>query len=212
MLANIRRDYTRGYLDVVDVDPDPIAQFEEWFAEAQAAGDIEPNAMTLATANAEGIPSARVVLLKGLDAHGFRFFTNYLSRKGGEMTVNPRVALCFFWAPLERQVRIEGTVEQLPREESEAYFRSRPKGSQIGATVSPQSRVIERRDELDQAFADALVQYEADDVPFPDGTWGGYLVRPLAIEFWQGRKSRLHDRLRYTRSADGVWEIDRLAP
>jgi pyridoxamine 5'-phosphate oxidase len=212
MLADIRRDYTKGYLDIADVDPDPFAQFEAWFQDARAAGDIEPNAMTLATVSADGAPSARVVLLKGLDKEGFRFYTNYLSRKGEEMAGNRKVALCFWWAPVERQVRIEGVVEQLPLEESEAYFRSRPKGSQVGASVSPQSRVLADRQDLDQAFADALVAYEEAEVPFPDGRWGGYLVRPAVIEFWQGRRSRLHDRIRYRRDADGAWVIERLAP
>ena len=206
-----RVDYGRGKLEERDLAPDPIEQFRTWFAEATAAGIAEPNAMTLATADASGVPSARVVLLKVIDPRGLAFFTNYDSRKGRELAENPRAALCFFWQPLERQVRIEGTVEKVDRAESEAYFAARPRQAQIGAWVSQQSRPITSRAELERLEAELQQRFAGVAVPLPD-YWGGYRVVPHAIEFWQGRPSRLHDRLLYTRSENGDWTIRRLSP
>lgn len=209
---SMRRDYAAGELRRADLRPDPLAQFERWFADALAAeGVIEANAMTLATVDAAGQPHARVVLLKDCDARGFRFFTNYESEKGLEIAANARVALTFHWPPLERQVRIEGTAEKVSREESEAYFRSRPVRSQLGAWASAQSRVLADRQELEAAFAAREREFAGGEVPMPPH-WGGYVVRPEVVEFWQGRRSRLHDRFRYRRGTDGGWTIERLAP
>lgn len=191
--------------------PDPIEQFALWFADAEAAKVPEANAMTLATADASRVPSARIVLLKAADRRGFCFFTNYDSRKGRELAANPRAALCFFWQPLERQVRIEGTVEKVDCAESEAYFAARPRQAQIGAWVSQQSRPITSRVELERLEAELQQRFAGGPVPLPD-YWGGYRVVPHAIEFWQGRPSRLHDRLLYTRSESGNWTIRRLSP
>ena len=207
----MRRDYANGVLELSDLNPDPIAQFQSWFAEAQQAEIVEPNAMSLATATSDGMPSARFVLLKGVDERGFRFFTNYQSRKGEELLANPRAALAFFWAKLERQVRIEGRVERLSVEESAAYFHSRPKGSQISSSLSPQSQPLPDRDILESQVAAASETYAETDVPFPVDAWGGYVVIPERVEFWQGRKSRLHDRFRY-KLENGQWKIERLAP
>jgi len=207
----MRRDYANGVLELSDLNQDPIAQFQSWFADAQQAEIVEPNAMSLATATSDGFPSARFVLLKGVDERGFRFFTNYQSRKGEELLANPRAALAFFWAKLERQVRIEGRVERLSVEESAAYFRSRPKGSQISSSISPQSQPLPDRESLERLVADATETYAETDVPFPAEFWGGYVVIPERIEFWQGRKSRLHDRFRY-QHIDDQWKIERLAP
>ena len=207
----MRRDYANGVLELSDLNPDPITQFQSWFAEAQQAEIIEPNAMSLATATSDGMPSARFVLLKGVDERGFRFFTNYQSRKGEELLANPRAALAFFWAKLERQVRIEGRVERLSVEESAAYFHSRPKGSQISSSLSPQSQPLPDRDILESQVAAASETYAETDVPFPADAWGGYVVIPERVEFWQGRKSRLHDRFRY-KLENGQWKIERLAP
>jgi pyridoxamine 5'-phosphate oxidase len=206
----LRIDYSLGTLTESAVLADPIAQFQRWFDEALAAGIPEANAMTLATADKSGAPSARVVLLKWIDSRGFSFFTNYDSRKGRELARNPRAALCFYWQPLERQVRIEGAVEKTSREESEAYFRTRPLEAQIGAWVSRQSEVIESRDELERRQAEVAARFAGAPVPLPD-FWGGYRVVPESVEFWQGRPGRLHDRLRYERSA-GAWVIRRLSP
>lgn len=208
---DLRIDYGRGRLDETEVLADPVAQFARWFADAQAAGVPEPNGMTLATADPSGAPSARVVLLKGFDSRGFAFFTNYDSRKGRELEANPRAALCFYWQALERQVRIEGVVQRTSREESEAYFRTRPLSAQVGAWVSQQSRTLASRQELEQREAELMGRFAGAPVPLPD-FWGGYRVTPHAVEFWQGRPSRLHDRLLYTRRDDAGWQITRLAP
>jgi pyridoxamine 5'-phosphate oxidase len=210
-LRDLRREYTRAELLEGDVLPDPIAQFDRWFQAALAANVPEANAMTLATADASGAPSARVVLLKGCDPRGLVFFTNYDSRKGRELAENPRVSLCFYWQPLERQVRIDGTVEKVSRRESEDYFRTRPIGSQIGAWVSRQSEVIGSREELDRRAAELTKRFAGGAVPLPE-SWGGYRVIPHRIEFWQGRPSRLHDRIEYVRRGDGTWDMRRLAP
>jgi pyridoxamine 5'-phosphate oxidase len=210
-LADLRETYTRGGLSEKDVDRDPIVQFERWFGEAHAAGLKEPNAMTLATASLDGQPSARIVLLKGLDESGFAFYTNYESQKGRELAGNPRAALVFFWAELERQVRIEGTVSKIARDESEAYFHSRPRGSQLGALASRQSRAIEGRTVLEEQLAAAEQQWAGATVPMPED-WGGFRLRPEAMEFWQGRADRLHDRLRYRKEGDGAWRVERLSP
>jgi pyridoxamine 5'-phosphate oxidase len=210
-IAKLRVEYTRGQLDEADVSPDPIEQFGRWFSDARAANVPEANAMTLATADAGGNPSARIVLLKSFDARGFAFYTNYDSRKGRELAANPRAALCLFWQPLERQVRVEGTVEKVGREESEAYFSGRPRQAQIGAWVSQQSSPVTSRAELERVEADLQKRFEGRPVPLPD-YWGGFRVVPRAIEFWQGRPSRLHDRLLYTSSEGGGWELRRLSP
>lgn len=210
-LRDLRKDYTLGGLLETEVDPDPIAQFRVWFAQAQEARGSEPNAMTVATADESGNPSARIVLLKEVDERGFVFFSNYLSQKGRQLTENPRIELLFYWPELERQVRVHGSVTRVAREESEAYFRSRPLGNQLGALVSQQSQVIGGRDELERAHEQLLETYADGSVPMPDA-WGGFRVSPETIEFWQGRQSRLHDRLRYRKAEDGTWVIERLAP
>ena len=198
-------------MDRTDLLPDPLAQFARWFEDARAGGVEMPEAMTLATADAAGRPSARTVLLKGVDADGFRFFTNTESRKGRELAENPSAALVFHW-PLEprRQVTVAGTVELLSRDESEAYYRTRPLGSRLGAWASRQSEVVPDRDALDRAFASAEAAY-GDDPPLPPW-WGGYLLRPNRLEFWQNRPNRLHDRFRYRLDDNGAWALERLAP
>ena len=234
-IADIRRDYTVGHLDRAQLDADPLAQFDRWFAEAaqaKSAGsrlrrfaigiyksfatlfggtNLEANAMALATVGADGKPSVRTVLLKGADARGLIFFTNYDSRKGQEIAANPNASLVFYWPELERQVCIAGTVVKLPRAESEKYFHSRPKGSQIAAAASKQSNVVPDRAFLEAAMRELERQFASAEVPMPEG-WGGYVLAPERIEFWQGRASRLHDRFSYTRSPDGAWQIKRLAP
>jgi pyridoxamine 5'-phosphate oxidase len=194
------------------IDPNPFRQFELWFKEAGAAGMSEQDqvSMTLATANRDGRPCARIVLLKSFDESGFVFFTNYNSRKGGELTDNTRACLLFYWAPLWRQVRIEGVVEKVSAAESDEYFHSRPLGSKIGAWASDQSRPIANRSDLEKRFEEFAAKF-FDDVPRPPH-WGGYRVKPDVIEFWQGRENRLHDRLVYVRESDGSWHIERLAP
>ena len=209
-LAALRRDYALATLEERDVDPDPIRQFERWFADAAAARVPEPNAMTLSTATRDGVPSARIVLLKGVDANGFAFFTDYRSRKGAELAENPLAALTFLWKEIERQVRITGSVARVSTEESEAYFRTRPPGSRLGAWASHQSAVLASREELQARVQDMAARFPDGDVPLPPH-WGGFRVTPDEIEFWQGRPSRLHDRLLYRRG-ERDWEICRLSP
>jgi pyridoxamine 5'-phosphate oxidase len=210
-ISDLRKEYTLHGLSEAEADPDPIGQFARWFDQAIAAGLVEPNAMTLATVGADGQPSARVVLLKSFDARGFVFYTNYLSRKGRDLEIDPRVALVFYWPDLERQVRIEGTATRVAADESDAYFASRPPGSRIGAWASPQSRLIEGRESLEREVA-RLTQAFGDGPIARPPHWGGYRVSPSVFEFWQGRPSRLHDRLRYRRDSEGEWIIERLAP
>jgi len=211
-IADLRTDYKREALDEAHVAPTPLQQFERWFDEALRASIAEPNAMTLATVGADGRPAARIMLLKGFDERGFVFFTNYASRKGRELAAHPEVALLFFWPELERQVRIEGTVAKVSDAESAEYFASRPRASQLGAWASPQSEPVAGRVALDARYAAVEAQYR-DVVPRP-AHWGGYRVAPVILEFWQGRPSRLHDRIRYSRSRvhPERWDIDRLAP
>jgi pyridoxamine 5'-phosphate oxidase len=209
-IADIRKDYKRETLDESNVTANAIEQFSNWWREALNSEIDEVNAMTLATASKEGIPSARIVLLKGYDEKGFIFFTNYNSDKGRELELNPHAALVFFWKVLERQIRIQGVVEKISAEESDAYFKSRPLGSRIGAWASPQSTVIESRKFVEENETLYRERF-GETVPRPEH-WGGYLVIPSVIEFWQGRTNRLHDRIRYTRQSNGNWEIERLAP
>jgi len=233
-IADIRRDYNLAGLRRSDLDPDPIALFRRWFA--QAAGErqggklrgaairvyksllglgsaerIDVNAATLATVDVEGHPSARVVLLKGVDERGFIFFTNYDSRKGREIAGNPNVALVFYWPDQERQVTIAGAATKIPRAESEAYFKSRPRGSRLAAWASHQSEAIENREVLESHWRELEAKYPGDEVPMPPN-WGGFVIAPVRIEFWQGRPSRLHDRFRYAKQANGTWKIERLSP
>jgi pyridoxamine 5'-phosphate oxidase len=210
-VAGLRKEYTRAGLHETDVAPDPIEQFRKWFEEALAAGLHEPNAMTLATATSNGRPSARVVLLKGFDEGGFVFYTNYEGRKGRELGENPHCALVFYWGELERQVRVEGPAGRVSGEESDAYHRSRPLGSRLGAWVSEQSRPVEDRVVLEERLRGLEDEYEGREVPRPP-YWGGYRVEPEEVEFWQGRENRLHDRLLYRRQSDQGWGIERLQP
>jgi pyridoxamine 5'-phosphate oxidase len=210
-LSELRREYASRALTEADAHVDPVQQFTTWFEEALKSQLIDVNAMTLATASRSGEPSARIVLLKGADENGFVFYTNYESAKGRDLTENPRACLLFFWAELERQVRITGSVTRTSIEESDQYFHARPVESQIGASISPQSRPIRDRSELESRYAEFAATCKDQLVPLPK-FWGGYRVRPDRIEFWQGRKSRLHDRLLYTRDADGTWSRERLAP
>lgn len=233
-IADLRREYNLGGLRRADLDPDPIVQFRKWFE--QAAGErvsgrvrkyliaayktvfgfknaelIDVNAATLATADKEGRPSARVVLLKGMDDRGFIFYTNYDSRKGRELTENPHASLVFYWPDQERQVCIAGEVSKVSREESETYFRSRPRGSRLAAWASQQSEVLEDRSVLEKRWQELQKQYPGEEVPMPP-YWGGFVVAPVRIEFWQGRPSRLHDRFRYLKQPDRTWRIERLSP
>jgi pyridoxamine 5'-phosphate oxidase len=210
-LADLRREYATRALTEQDADANPIRQFTRWFDEALKAELVDANAMTLATATASGEPSARIVLLKDADEQGFVFYTNYDSNKGRDLAENPRAALLFYWSALERQVRITGAISKTTREESERYFHSRPIESQIGATVSRQSRPVSNRAELETRYAEMAAAHKEPTVPLPDN-WGGYRLTPIAIEFWQGRMSRLHDRLLYTKQADGSWTRSRLQP
>jgi pyridoxamine 5'-phosphate oxidase len=210
-LANLRREYASRALTEADAHDDPIQQFSLWFGEALKAELLDSNAMTLATASPNGAPAARIVLLKGFDDAGFVFFTNYESAKGRELDGNPQACLLLFWAALERQVRITGRVSKTSAHESESYFQSRPFESQIGAWASAQSRALDGRAALEARYAELAAKYAGGPVPLPP-FWGGYRVRPDAIEFWQGRQSRLHDRLLYTKQGDGSWSRSRLAP
>jgi pyridoxamine 5'-phosphate oxidase len=209
-LAALRREYADVGLRKSDLADEPFAMFDRWFADAQAAGLYEPNAMVLATVSADGRPAARMVLLKGVSERGFVFFTNLASRKGTDLAGNDRCSLLLPWHPLERQVRIDGVASQLPREDVEAYFATRPRGAQLGAHASHQSRPVADRDELLAAYDEVSARYDGRDVPAPD-EWGGFLVAPEAVEFWQGRPGRMHDRLVYRREVGG-WRVERLAP
>jgi pyridoxamine 5'-phosphate oxidase len=210
-LADLRKEYGLAGLSEADAGDDPFALFRRWFDQAVAAELSDPNAMILATCTPDGVPSARAVLLKALDPRGFTFFTNYDSRKGREIEANPRVALCFLWHPLERQVRVEGTAEVVTAAESDAYYAVRPLGSRLGAWASPQSAVIPDRAFLEKQHAELTAKYPDGDPPRPPN-WGGYRVVPAVIEFWQGRPSRLHDRIVFARQPDGSWGRKRLAP
>jgi pyridoxamine 5'-phosphate oxidase len=210
-IAHLRKEYRNASLSEQDVLKDPIQQFALWFDNALEAKVLEPNAMTLATASKKGIPSARIVLLKGFDPEGFIFYTNYESHKGKELKENPHAALVFFWHDLERQVRIEGKIKKVKAGESDLYFHSRPKESRLGAWASPQSQVIEDRQILEETFEELVSSYEHTEPPRPD-FWGGYRLIPNKIEFWQGRPSRMHDRILFKKSAKGNWKVVRLAP
>lgn len=210
-IADIRKTYSRKKLLEKKAAKDPFKQFAKWWEQAVNADIDEVNAMTLATASADGMPAARIVLLKDYSEQGFTFFTNYDSFKGKQLAENPRACLVFFWKELERQVRITGLVEKISDKESSEYFQSRPEESRIGATVSPQSQVIESREWLDEHFKERKKELKGKIIDRP-ANWGGYVVKPVIIEFWQGRPGRLHDRLQYTLSNDGNWKIERLAP
>jgi pyridoxamine 5'-phosphate oxidase len=211
-IADIRKDYMLQALLEADVADDPFTQFSRWWDEAIASEITEVNAMTLATATKSGVPSARVVLLKGFSEEGgFTFFTNYQSHKGKEMEENPKAALVFFWKELERQIRIEGEVDKISGEESDIYFNSRPAASRIGAWASPQSQPVTNREKIEKSFIEFLEKFKDDLIERPDH-WGGYNLKPNKIEFWQGRRSRLHDRIEYNLSTNGSWVIQRLAP
>lgn len=206
----LRHDFTKEKLDKKDVHADPVLQFEKWFKEAVDAKVNEPNAMSISTVSAEGKPSSRIVLLRNFDQEGFVFYTNYNSRKGFDIRVNPNVALLFFWPELERQVRIEGVLKKQSPEESDRYFNSRPRESKLGAWTSEQSKPIDSRLVLDKAYDEHAKKFPGNEVPRPP-YWGGYLLTPLYMEFWQGRASRLHDRISYTHE-DQKWKIERLSP
>lgn len=210
-IADLRKDYASRSLLEEGVAGDPIAQFSTWWQQALDSAILEPNAMTLATASPDGLPSARIVLLKGFDANGFVFFTNYQSFKATQLEENPKACLVFFWKELERQVRITGLVKRIGAAESDAYFHSRPVGSQVGAWTSPQSQVIESREWLDRHYAEVAESFHEKELQRPPH-WGGYVVQPVIIEFWQGRPSRLHDRIQYSLTDEGRWKIERLAP
>lgn len=208
-IAALRKEYTFAGLRRRDLDPDPLKQFNLWFEFAVEAEVHEPNAMTLATVDGEGQPSARIVLLKAVDQRGFSFYTNYESRKGRELAANPKAALTFFWPGLEREICVRGTCAKLSREESEIYYKSRPTGSRLGAWVSKQSAAIPNREYLEDRLAEVTAKY-GEDPPIPP-YWGGYVLKPATLDFWQGRPNRLHDRFLYTRAGEG-WKIERLSP
>jgi pyridoxamine 5'-phosphate oxidase len=209
-LAELRREYTKGGLRRADLEPSPIVQFQKWFEQALNV-QLEPSAMTLATADKSGRPSARIVLLKGVSETGFTFFTNYESCKGRELAGNPRAALALYWPEMERQICVAGDVTKAARTESEKYFALRPRGAQLGAWASKQSSVVPDRAFLEARLAEAEKQFANRDVETPPH-WGGYILKPIRIEFWQGRENRLHDRFEYSRQADGSWKIQRLSP
>lgn len=210
-IAAIRKNYAQHSLLEQDAAADPVVQFSRWWEEALVSEIDEVNAMTLATASADGVPSARIVLLKDFSEKGFTFFTNYNSFKGLQLAENPKACLVFFWKELERQVRITGLIEKISAEESDAYFLSRPEESRIGAVTSPQSQVIESREWLDKQYAENMQRLQGKEIGRPSH-WGGYIVKPVLLEFWQGRPGRLHDRLQYTLLDDGGWKLERLAP
>ena len=210
-LADMRKDYSLAGLLEKDLAKNPFRQFEQWFQEAEAAKIAEPNAMTLATTGRDGRPAARTMLLKGCDGHGFVFYTNFESRKGRELDANPRAALLFPWVAMERQILIEGPVARVSREVAEAYFHSRPRGSQLAAWASPQSTTVAGRAVLEESYRVVDKKYEGRTVPLPPN-WGGFRLAPETVEFWQGRRNRLHDRLRYRREPGGDWVVERLAP
>lgn len=210
-ISEIREDYREDGLLESDLFPDPLKQFEAWMQEALDAKVHQPNAMTLATATAAGVPSSRIVLLKEVDHEGFVFFTNYESQKSREMLENPRASLNFIWLPLARQIRVDGVVSKASSATSDAYFRTRPRGSQIGAWASAQSEVVADRKALEESFKEIEKLYEGQDVPRPEH-WGGFVLIPRTVEFWQGRPSRLHDRIRYKKTGQGEWLIERLSP
>lgn len=209
-LAALRRDYSLRPLRRADLDADPIVQFNRWLKEAHDAEVLEPNGMALSTVDSEGQPWSRIVLLKICDERGFTFFTNYGSHKGAQLAENSRAALTFWWGPLERQVNITGTITKTSREESERYFHSRPVASQLGAWASSQSSVVANREQIEKQFAAAKERFGEGQIPLPE-TWGGYCLAPQTIEFWQGRQSRLHDRLRFSRDG-AAWRVERLSP
>ena len=210
-IANLRQEYATQTLLEGDVAANPIDQFDKWWQQALNSQIVEPNAMTLATASSDGVPSARIVLLKGFDAEGFVFYTNYKSYKAMQLEENPKACLVFFWKELERQVKIVGLVNKVPEGESDEYFSSRPEGSRIGAWTSPQSQVIENREWLDNRYQQLVTELGGTHIERPQH-WGGYVVKPVIMEFWQGRPSRLHDRIQYTLEESGAWKIERLAP
>ena len=210
-IADLRKEYATQNLLETNVSANPVAQFSIWWQQALDSNIDEPNAMTLATASCDGLPSARIVLLKGFNDNGFIFFTNYKSYKAIQLEENPKACLVFFWKELERQVRIVGLVKKVTAEESDSYYNSRPKYSRIGALASPQSQVVESRQWIDEQFLKLLDKYKEEEPQRPD-YWGGYILKPIIIEFWQGRPSRLHDRIQYTLEENGEWKIDRLAP
>ena len=210
-ISDIRKDYSLQVLQEADVHSNPMQQFDKWWQEALESQIDEVNAMTLATANKDGKPSARIVLLKGVENDGFVFYTNYNSTKGKEIAENPFVCLVFFWKELERQVRVEGSISKIDPAESDAYFHSRPVGSRIGAWASPQSSVISTREVIEENVTELAKSFEGKEIDRPPH-WGGYIVKPVIVEFWQGRSNRLHDRIQYKSVSEGNWKIQRLAP
>ena len=209
-LADLRQHYTKGGLEEHQIPDSPFTLFNEWFKQAGELGVLEPNAMVLSTVSADNKPSSRVVLLKGIEDEGFIFYTNYESRKGRELEYNPYISILFFWPEAERQIRIEGKVSKISTESSKEYFVSRPRESQLGAWASAQSSIIQGRHSIEESYQQCLAQYEGKDIPLPD-FWGGYIIHPSSFEFWQGRPSRLHDRMKYTKDQES-WHIVRLSP